>query len=98
MRIPKALKTAIRARLQNEPRPQSPADIANAVNPTVASGHRRSPVKMAFVLKQLKREGMVIIASEVKNGLTASGNERSRVEYCLNHEVEDPDVVEEGEE
>jgi hypothetical protein len=53
---------------------------------------------MAFVLKQLKREGMVIIASEVKNGLTASGNERSRVEYCLNHEVEDPDVVEEGEE
>jgi hypothetical protein len=53
---------------------------------------------MAYILKQLKREGMVVIASEVKNGYTASGNERSRVEYTLNHEVEDPDVVEEGEE
>ena len=53
---------------------------------------------MAFVLKQMKRDGDVVVAKEVKNGLTAHGNERSRVEYTLNHEVHDPDVVQEGSE
>ena len=52
---------------------------------------------MAFVLKQMKRDGDIIVAKETKNGLTPHGNERVRVEYVLNHAVEDPDIISEDE-
>ena len=48
---------------------------------------------MAFVLKQMKRDGDILVAKETKNGLTPHGNERVRVEYVLNHEVADPDII-----
>ena len=95
MKIPKKLRQAIRDRLMNDNRPMSSATIADAVNPVVAQGHRKTPKQMAFVLKQMRRDGDVIIAKETKNGLTPSGNERVRVEWALNHEVADPDIISE---
>ena len=66
------------------------------MNNAVKLSYRKTPKQMAFVPKQMKDGDTV--AKEVKNGLTAHGNERSRVEYTLNHEVHDPDVVQEGSE
>jgi len=93
MKIPKKLRAAIRERLMADSRPMTSATIAEVVNPVVAQGHRRTPRQMAFVLKQMKRDGDVIIAKATKNGLTPSGNERVRVEWTLNHEVADPDII-----
>ena len=96
-RIPNALRQAIKQRLLTDSRPMSSQEVADGVNSTVSASHRRSPRQMAFVLKQMVREGDLIIASSIKNGLTAHGNERSRVTFALNHEVEDPDIVSEDE-
>lgn len=93
MKIPKNLRKAIRDRLMADDRPMSSATIAEVVNPVVAQAHRKTPKQMAFVLKQMKRDGDVIIAKETKNGLTPSGNTRVRVEWSLNHEVADPDII-----
>jgi len=97
MRIPKALRTAIRTRLRNDTRPMTSKDISDSVNPMVKKSNQRTVREMAFVLKQMAREGDLIISKETKNGLTPSGNERSRVEYVLNFEAVDPDIVEESE-
>ena len=93
MKIPKKLRAAIRNRLLTDNRPMSSAQVAEAVNPEVAQGHRKTPREMAFVLKQMRRDGDIIVAKETKNGLTPHGNERVRVEYVLNHEVADPDII-----
>lgn len=93
MRIPKKLRAAIRNRLLTDNRPMSSSQISELVNPEVAQGHRKTPREMAFVLKQMKRDGDIIVATETKNGLTPHGNERVRVEYVLNHEVADPDII-----
>tara|TARA_B100000886_G_scaffold179796_1_gene123327 strand:+ start:1678 stop:1908 length:231 start_codon:yes stop_codon:yes gene_type:complete len=71
----------------------SSSQISEAVNPTVANSHRKTPREMAFVLKQMKRDGDILVAKETRNGLTPHGNERVRVEYVLNHEVADPDII-----
>ena len=97
MRIPKKLREAIIARLKNETRPLNSKQISEAVNPVVASAHNKNPKQMAFVLKQMKRDGDIIVAKETKNGLTPHGNERVRVEYVLNHAIEDPDIISEDE-
>lgn len=96
-RIPKTLREAIVTRLKTDCRPMSSAEVAEGVNPEVSTSHRRTPREMAFVLKQMVRDGDLLIASEVKNGFTSHGNERARVTYVLNHEVEDPDIVSEEE-
>lgn len=98
MKIPKPLRQAIVNRLKNDPRPQSASEITDPVNGVVKPSYRKTTKQMAFVLKQMKRDGDVVVAKAVKNGLTAHGNERARVEYTLNHEVHDPDVVQEGSE
>lgn len=95
MKIPKKLRAAIKNRLLTDTRPLSSREIAEVVNPEVAQGHRKTPREMAFVLKQMKRDGDIIVAKETKNGLTPHGNERVRVEYVLNHEVADPDIISE---
>lgn len=69
--------------------------IADGVNPEVRPNHRKTARQMAFVLKQMERDGDLTIAKETKNGLTAHGFERSRVEYILNEAVDDPDIIEE---
>ena len=98
MKIPKPLRQAIVNLLKTETRPLSSAEIAESVNDTVKPSYRKTTKQMAFVLKQMKRDGDLVVAKEVKNGTTAHGNERSRVEYTLNHEVHDPDIVQEGSE
>lgn len=97
MRIPNKLREAIKTRLMQDSRPLTSKQISEAVNPVVASSHRKTPREMAFVLKQMKRDGDIIVAKETKNGLTPHGNERVRVEYVLNHAVEDPDIISDGE-
>lgn len=97
MRIPKALRTAIKTRLMTDIRPLTSKQITESVNPIVTKSNQRTSREMAFVLKQMVREGDIVIAKETKNGLTPSGNERSRVEYVLNFESVDPDIVEESE-
>jgi len=97
MRIPKQLRQAIKARLMQDTRPLTSKQISDAVNPVVSSGNQKTPREMAFVLKQMKRDGDVVVAKETKNGLTPHGNERVRVEYVLNHAVEDPDIISESE-
>jgi hypothetical protein len=96
MRIPKALRTAIRTRLMTDIRPLTTKQITESVNPIVTKSNQRTSRQMAFVLKQMVREGDLMVAKETKNGLTPSGNERSRVEYILNFETVDPDIVEES--
>lgn len=96
MRIPKALRNAIRTRLRNDTRSQSASDITLAVNPMVKKSNQRTVREMAFVLKQMRREGDILVSKETKNGITAAGSERSRVEYVLNFEAVDPDIVEES--
>ncbi len=98
MKIPNPLRQAIVNRLKTESRSLSSGEIAESVNDSVKPAYRKTPKQMAFVLKQMKRDGDVVVAKEVKNGITAHGNERSRVEYTLNHEVHDPDVLQEGSE
>jgi len=98
MKIPKPLRQAIVSRLRSEPRPQSASELTAPVNDSVKPSYRKTAKQMAFVLKQMKRDGDVVVARAVKNGMTAHGNERSRVEYTLNHEVHDPDIVQEGSE
>ena len=93
MKIPNKLREAIKTRLMQDGRPMSSSQISEAVNPTVANSHRKTPREMAFVLKQMKRDGDILVAKETKNGLTPHGNERVRVEYVLNHEVSDPDII-----
>lgn len=93
MRIPKALRRAIVKKLKTETTPLSSSDIAERVNNEVNAQNQKTPKQMAFVLKQLVREGTLIVASSVKNGINAHGNERTRDEYTLNFESEDPDIV-----
>ena len=93
MKIPNKLREAIKTRLMQDGRPMSSSQISEAVNPTVANSHRTTPREMAFVLKQMKRDGDILVAKETKIGLTPPGNERVRVEYVLNHEVADPDII-----
>jgi hypothetical protein len=93
MRIPNKLREAIRNRLLTDNRPMTSKQIAEVVNPEVAQGQRKTPREMAFVLKQMKRDGDIVVAKATKNGLTPHGNERVRVEYTLNHEVADPDII-----
>ena len=96
-RIPKALRQAIKTKLKTETRPLNSAQIADAVNSTVKSTYRKTARQMAFVLKQMTRDGDLLIAETTKNGYTSSGNERVRQTYVLNHEVEDPDIIGENE-
>ena len=93
MKIPNKLREAIKTRLMQDGLPMSSSQISEAVNPTVANSHRKTPREMAFVLKQMKRDGDILVAKETKNGLTPHGNERVRVEYVLNHEVAAPDII-----
>ncbi len=97
MKIPKPLRQAIVDRLRADPRPQSASELTEPVNGAIKPTYRKTPKQMSFVLKQMKRDGDLVIAREVKNGTTAHGNERTRKEYTLNHEVHDPDIVEESE-
>lgn len=92
-RIPKNLRTAIIGRMKADPRPMKSGAVAEAVNPIVPKGSKRTAKQMAFVLKRMVKDGDLVVATETKNGITAHGNERSRKEYSLNHEVHDPDVV-----
>jgi|TARA_R110001583_G_scaffold4543_7_gene26116 hypothetical protein len=93
MRIPTKLRQAIKTRLRTDPRPHSSRQITDSVNPEVKQSCRRTSREMAFVLKQMVRDGDLVITNETKNGLTPSGNERTRVEYILNLSVEDPDII-----
>lgn len=97
-RIPKNLRMAIIGRMKADPRPMKSGAVAEAVNPIVPQSSKRTAKQMAFVLKRMVKDGDLVVATEIKNGMTAHGNERSRKEYTLNHEVHDPDVVTEGEE
>jgi len=82
-RIPKTLRQAIVKRLTTDLRPHNSREVTESVNPDVPQQHRRTARQMAFVLKQMVREGDLVIAHSEKNGTTAHGNERHRDTYTV---------------
>lgn len=91
-KIPKAVRNAIKDRLSHDARPMTSGQIAESVNANVKLSQRRTPRQMAFILKQMERDGDLSSVVVSKNGINQHGNRRVRVEYLL-AAVEDPDVM-----
>lgn len=91
-RIPNAIRHAIISKLTEDPRPLNAGQVSCKVNEVVKGSHKRTSRQMAFILKQMAREGDLEKIEVSKNGINQHGNPRTRVEYAL-AAIQDPDVM-----